>query len=71
MITEFSLGDTVQMKKQHACGENRWHIIRTGADIKIKCDKCGRIVMMDRQDFIRSSKKILEKAPVVEETVTE
>ncbi|MDO4492291.1 MAG: DUF951 domain-containing protein [Clostridia bacterium] len=70
-MTEFTLGDIVQMKKPHACGENRWRIIRTGADIKIKCEKCGRIVMMDRQDFIRSSKKTLEKAPVQEDTVTE
>lgn len=66
MLNEFSLGDVVQMKKPHACGENRWTIIRTGADIKIKCAKCARIVMMDRVDFIRSAKKILVKAPVEE-----
>lgn len=66
MLNEFSLGDVVQMKKPHACGENRWTIIRTGADIKIKCAKCARIVMMERVDFIRSAKKILVKAPVEE-----
>lgn len=63
MLNEFSLGDVVLMKKPHACGENRWTIIRTGADIKIKCAGCARIVMMDRVDFIRSAKKILVKAP--------
>ena len=57
MLTEFSLGDHVVMRKPHACGSNEWQIVRDGADIKIKCIKCGRIVMLDRGDFIRSAKK--------------
>ena len=61
MLTEFGLHDIVMMKKPHACGENRWQIIRVGADIKIKCLRCGRIVMLDRQEFVRMGKKILEK----------
>ena len=61
MLTEFGLHDTVMMKKPHACGENRWQIIRVGADIKIKCLRCGRIVMLDRQEFVRMGKKILDK----------
>ena len=61
MLTEFGLHDTVMMKKPHACGENRWQIIRVGADIKIKCLRCGRIVMLDRQEVVRMGKKILEK----------
>ena len=61
MLTEFGLHDIVRMKKPHACGENRWQIIRVGADIKIKCLRCGRIVMLDRQEFVRMGKKILEK----------
>lgn len=58
MIENFNLHDIVQMKKPHACGTNSWVIIRTGADIKIKCISCGRIVMMDRSEFIKSGKKI-------------
>ena len=59
MLNEFALGDHVMMRKPHACGTNAWVIIRVGADIKIKCVKCSRIVMMDRFDFIRSAKKLL------------
>lgn len=59
MISEFSLGDVVMMKKPHACGSNEWTIIRVGADIKIKCNHCGRIVMLDRADFVRMGKKTL------------
>ena len=61
MIADFGLGDVVLMKKPHACGENEWTIIRVGADIKIKCNRCGRIVMLDRADFVRMGKKILLK----------
>ena len=59
MIAEFGLGDVVLMKKPHACGANEWTIIRVGADVKIKCARCGRIVMLDRADFVRMGKKIL------------
>jgi len=55
-----SLGDIVQMRKAHPCGSDRWEIIRTGADIKIKCLGCGRIVMLDRPEFEKRVKKILE-----------
>ncbi len=60
MISLFALGDVVQMKKPHACGANEWTIIRVGADVKIKCDSCGRIVMLDRADFVRMGKKVLK-----------
>ncbi len=60
MISLFALGDVVQMKKPHACGSNEWTIIRVGADVKIKCDSCGRIVMLDRADFVRMGKKVLK-----------
>lgn len=59
MITEFSLGDTVQMKKTHPCGSRLWTIIRTGADVKIKCCGCGRIVMLDREKFLKSAAKLV------------
>lgn len=61
MIEQFELLDRVKMKKPHACGGNDWTIIRVGADIKIKCNVCGRIVMMDRVDFIKRGKKLLPK----------
>lgn len=59
MLTEFNLGDTVQMKKTHPCGSDRWVIIRTGADIKIRCTGCGRIVMMDRPVFEKRARRVV------------
>ena len=60
MITEFELGNIVKMKKPHACGQNSWEIIRVGADIKLKCTHCKRIVMLDRAVFVKRAVKILE-----------
>ena len=62
MLNEFSMGDVVAMKKPHACGTNQWSIIRVGADVKIKCLNCGRIVMLDRADFVRMAKKVIAPA---------
>ena len=56
----FNLGDIVKMKKQHPCGVNAWEIIRTGADIKIKCTGCGRIVMIPRSKFEKDLKEIIK-----------
>jgi hypothetical protein len=57
----YELHDIVEMKKQHPCGENRWEIVRMGADIRIKCLGCGQLVMMPRREFNRKLKKVLEK----------
>ena len=59
MIEIFNLGDIVEMKKQHPCGSNKFEIIRVGADIKIKCTGCRRIVMIPRGKFKKEAKKIV------------
>ena len=58
-MDELMLGDLVQMRKTHPCGSDKWTVIRVGADIKIRCSGCSRIVMMDRADFMKRMKKIL------------
>lgn len=67
MIETFALFDTVRMKKPHACGTNAWTVTRVGADIKIRCNACGRIVMMDRQDFLRSARSVTGHAEDTEQ----
>lgn len=56
---EYKLNSIVTMKKPHPCGTNEWEIIRLGADIKIKCCKCERTIMMPRIDFNKKLKKII------------
>ncbi len=62
MIDKFGLGDIVQMKKGHPCGSDTWEVIRLGADIKIKCTGCNRLVMLPRSKFVKDAKKVVKKS---------
>ena len=57
-----NIGDTVITKKPHPCGQNSWTVIRTGADVKLKCNGCGRVVMLDRLQREKKIKKLISKA---------
>ncbi|MDO5725646.1 MAG: DUF951 domain-containing protein [Tissierellia bacterium] len=57
-MLEYEIGDIVTLKKGHPCGENLWEILRTGVDIKLKCQGCERIVWLSRIDFEKRVRKI-------------
>lgn len=63
----FSLGDIVRLKKQHPCGNFDWEILRVGMDFRIRCTKCGRMVMLPRAKFEKSVKAIVKPAGEIEE----
>ena len=46
----FKIGDKIRAKKPHACGGKEWEIARTGADVKLKCLKCGRMIFVSVPD---------------------
>ena len=60
MAVTYNLNDKVIMKKPHACGTNEWMITRVGVDIKIKCNNCGRIIMLPRIEFNKKLKKVIK-----------
>ncbi|UJF15846.1 DUF951 domain-containing protein [Jeotgalibaca sp. MA1X17-3] len=62
VLKEYELHDVVEMKKPHPCKSNSWEIIRMGMDIRIKCQKCGQMVLMPRREFEKKMKKVLIKA---------
>ena len=59
MQNDYKIDTVLEMKKAHPCGANNWKIIRLGADIKIKCLECGRIIMLPRVEFNKKIKKII------------
>jgi hypothetical protein len=65
---DIRLGDVVKMRKPHPCGSDLWTVTRVGADVKIRCQGCGRVVMLDRGVFEKRLKKIVSR---VEEDATE
>lgn len=52
-------GQIVALKKGHPCGEDRWEVVRVGADIGLKCCGCGRKIMLSRADYERRLKETL------------
>ena len=56
---KISVGDKILTKKPHPCGCDEWTVVRVGADIKIKCEKCGRIVMLSITEFEKRLKKVV------------
>ena len=48
MMLNICVGDTLTMKKAHPCGEKRWLVLRTGADLRLRCLGCGHEIMTPR-----------------------
>ncbi|MBQ9610743.1 MAG: DUF951 domain-containing protein [Lachnospiraceae bacterium] len=53
---DFEIGQLIKLKKGHPCGENKWEILRIGMDFRLRCTKCGRMIMMPRKDVEKSFK---------------
>ena len=52
------VGDILEMKKAHPCGEHRMEVLRVGLDFKIRCAGCGREVMLPRSRVEKNIRKI-------------
>lgn len=59
---EFKEKTVIISKKTHACGGNEWSVERLGADVKLKCLKCGRSVFMSK-DAVRKMAKEIKDNP--------
>jgi hypothetical protein len=61
MVLEINLGDVVTLRKVHPCGGYSWEVVRLGADIGIRCLKCGRRVLLARPVFEKRVKTVLSQ----------
>ena len=59
-LTQFELHTIVETKKPHPCGGKLWEIVRTGADYKIRCRTCGRVVMLTPDELRKRIQRIVE-----------
>ncbi len=55
---DIRLNDVIIVRKNHPCGGNSFTVLRIGADFKIKCNTCGRQVMLPRSKIEKNIKKI-------------
>ena len=47
-ILRFNVGDILELKKPHPCGEKHFKVMRTGSEVRIVCMGCGRDMVLDR-----------------------
>lgn len=57
---KFYVGDTVRMRKTHPCGSTDWEILRVGMDFRLKCLKCGRVILIPRVKFEKGVKSVIQ-----------
>ncbi len=62
-VLKLYVGDVVQTRKRHPCGSDRWIIERLGADVGIRCQGCGRYVLMNRVKFERRIRAFVQRPP--------
>jgi hypothetical protein len=59
-IPVINVGDILEMKKTHPCGDKRFKVLRVGSDIKLSCEGCGRTVTLERVKVEKMIKRIIE-----------
>lgn len=59
---QLQLGDRLRLRKQHPCGNYDWEVVRLGADIGLRCERCGRRVLLPRSEVERRTKQVLPRA---------
>jgi len=55
------LGDVVRLRRQHPCGGDTWQVDRLGADIGLRCQVCGRHVLLERRVLERRLVEFLSR----------
>jgi hypothetical protein len=58
---DVQLGDILELKKNHPCGNRNWLVLRVGMDFRIKCMGCGHEMLLPRSKIEKSIKKIIRK----------
>ena len=65
---DIQVGDILRMKKQHPCGSSEWTVLRTGADLKLRCTGCGHELMGPRSKFEKNVKQIIRNDSAPQKT---
>lgn len=63
---DVQVGDTIITRKQHPCGESRFLVLRVGMDFRIRCEGCGREIMMPRARIEKNIKTVLREGRPVQ-----
>ena len=59
-IIKIEVGDLLELKKPHPCGEKIFKVLRVGSDVRIICQSCGRDLTLDRIKLEKAIKKVIK-----------
>lgn len=54
--TDWHEGDCVVFKKAHPCGGSSWIMVKPGVSCLIRCETCGRTIVLPRTEVNRRMK---------------
>lgn len=57
----FRIGDLVRLAKRHPCGGSDWRVTRLGADIGLRCQSCGRHILLERRTLEKRFRTFVER----------
>ena len=58
-IIRMKVGDVLELKKPHPCGEKRFRVMRVGSEVRILCCGCGRDMVLDRVKLEKAIRKLI------------
>jgi hypothetical protein len=68
---KIELGDVVCLRKKHPCGGDEWQVMKLGVDIRIKCLKCQKQVLLERGTFERRIKTLISRVQTANKASSE
>ena len=66
---KYKVGDLIELKKPHPCGNKSFKVLRVGSDIRLCCVGCGRDMTVDRIKLEKATKKMLSSADTQGENI--
>ena len=58
---DVQVGDILEMKKTHPCGEKKFTVLRSGIDFRLRCNNCGREFLIPRVKAEKNIKKVIRE----------
>ena len=58
-IIKFNVGDVIELKKPHPCGNKLFRVLRVGSEMRVLCIQCSRDMNIDRLKLEKATKKII------------
>lgn len=70
-VLQLFVGDVVRLRRVHPCGTDTWLVDRLGADIGLRCQGCGRHVLLARRVLERRLAGFVERGdPTLSDALT-